>query len=225
MQETPRPRAQHQLPLTRNHLYAMGTLSVCLAAIAFFVGFSLGRGRATVPATAAAPGLVAPEVRTGELEVLLSKVEHASAGDAALGFPAELPRTDPPPPPVDPLAPVPVDVEPAPPPPNPFPAEPRPGGADLAAAPAVSPKPDAAVPTSGWSVEVAEHASESDAARAVETLVAADLAAYRVVALVSGKAVWRVRVGGYGSKEAATAAAPAVASKAGASATKVTPAP
>ncbi|MFN7147693.1 MAG: SPOR domain-containing protein, partial [Myxococcota bacterium] len=77
----------------------------------------------------------------------------------------------------------------------------------------------------GWAIQVAQHADEGDAARNVETLRAAGLEAYRVVALVGGETVWRVRVGGYSSKEVATAAAPGVGSKAGASSTTVTPAP
>ncbi len=221
MQDSPRPRATNQLPLTRNHLYAMGALSLALALLAFFVGFSLGRGKAAAPPPAPASTFVPEEVRTGDLEVLLAKVEQANAGDAALGFPAELPRTEPPPPPVDPTAP---PVEPTP-PPNPFPAESRPGTAALGGPPVATPTVDEGVPTSGWAVEVAEHTSEADASRYVETLRAAGLEAYRVVALVGGKTVWRVRIGGYSSKDAATAAVPAVASKAGASSATVTPAP
>lgn len=222
MQESTRPRATHQLPLTRNHLYAMGALSLALALLAFFVGLSLGRGKAAPPAPAPEARFLSEEARTGELELLLTKVEQARAADEALAFPAELPKSEPPPPPLDPAAPLP---EPAPPPPNPFPPDARPGGAQLAAAPVVTPTVDEGVPTSGWAVEVAQHADEADAARNVETLRAAGLAAYRVVALSGGRAVWRVRVGGYKSKDAATAVTAAVASKAGVASATVTPAP
>lgn len=227
MQDSTRPRATNQLPLTRNHLYAMGALSLALALLAFFVGFSLGRGKAAAPPPVSAESrFLSEEARTGNLEVLLSKVEQARGVEEAMAFPSELPKSDPPPAPVDPNAPPPTEpVEPPPPPPNPFPPEARPGGAQLTTAPVATPTVGEDVPTSGWAVEVAEHAVEDDAARNVETLRAAGLSAYRVVAIVGGRTVWRVRVGGYGGKEAATAAMPAVASKAGVTDVKVTPAP
>src|SRR5688500_5576899 len=131
MQDPTRPRATNQLPLTRNHLYALGALSLALAVLAFFVGFQTGRGKVVAPPVPPVAKLVPEEVARGDLEVLLAGVEQANAGDAPLGFPDELPRALPPV-----LPPAVVDgaaasgaapVEPAPPPPNPFPAEARPG--------------------------------------------------------------------------------------------------
>ena len=81
------------------------------------------------------------------------------------------------------------------------------------------------MPRGGWAIQVAQHADEHDADRYVATLKAAELPAYKVVALVDGKTVWRVRIGGYASKDGATAALAGVASKAGASGATVTPAP
>jgi cell division protein FtsN len=226
-------RANNQLPLTRNHLYAMAALSLSLALLSFFVGYGLGQGKTAAPPPPVASRFIDEEVRSGDLEVLLARVEQAAA-ESALSFPAELPRTDPPPAePAEPAADgemvdAAVDAEPPmppEPPPNPFPVPPRVGSAQLQGEPAVLPSSAAEIPTSGWAVQVGEHASEVDAVRQVEELQAAGLSAYRVVALVGGQTMWRVRVGGYTSKDIASAAAPALASKAGARSTVITPAP
>ncbi|MDP2309270.1 MAG: SPOR domain-containing protein [Pseudomonadota bacterium] len=223
----PHPAGANQLPLSRNHLYALGTLSVALAVLSFFVGFQAGRGQVVAPSAPAVARFVPDEVAAGDLEVLLAGVEQANVGEAPLGFPAELPRTD-----MALVAPpalgeggVLVPVVAPPPPPNPFPAEARPGLVEVGAdAPTVAPsKGD--IPTSGWSIQVAEQPLEEDALRQVETLQAAGLSAYKVVALVNGASVWRIRIGGYSSKDTATAALAGVSSKAGAAGATVTRAP
>ncbi len=220
------PRASHQLPLTRNHLYALGALSLALAVLAFFVGFQTGRGKVVAPPPPPVAQFVPREVVDGDLEVLLAGVEQANVGEVPLGFPAELPRQEEPAPapPVDGAA-LAEPVAPAPPPPNPFPAEARPGSVALAADPDAVKPPAGDIPTSGWSIQVAQHAVEADADRYVATLQAAGLPAYQAVALVDGASVWRVRVGGYASKEAAAAALAGVSSKAGATGATVTRAP
>ncbi len=243
MSDASRPRATAELPLTRNHLYALGALSLALAVLSFFVGFSAGRGRAVAPPSVAVAKLVPDDVRSGDLEVLLAGVEHATAADAALSFPAELPRSEPSAVAVadaaaavadaaaaaarvlgapsaavalDPALPV---LQKA------VPADPRLGAGAVAPGAAVAPAPVGVVPTSGWAVQVGQHADSADADRYVATLKAANLAAYKVVALVDGQATWRVRIGGFSSKEAASAALPGVASKSGAANALVTPAP
>lgn len=233
MKDSMRPAGPHKagatnLPLTRNHLYALGALSLALALLSFFVGFQTGRGQVIASPTPTVTRFVPNEVATGDLEVLLARVEQATVGDTTLGFPAELPRTDVPPVVVAPvLGEGGVLVEPPvpPPEPNPFPVEARPGGASLAPGePEVVPS-TTDLPTSPWAIQVGEQAVESDADRHVETLQAAGLAAYKVVALVGGKTMWRVRIGGYSSKDAATAALSGVSSKAGVAEPTVTRAP
>jgi cell division septation protein DedD len=163
-----------------------------LAVLAFFVGMQVGKTQAP-PAPAAPPvaPLVSDEARTGDLEVLLARVEQAGNRHDPLAFPGELPKTDVPPPPVDPAAP-PVE---APPPVDPFPDAPREGSATVAAGASASVAVDG-VPAGGWAIQVASRDTEADAQALVETLRAAGLAAYRVVALVDGKSAWRVRVRG-----------------------------
>ncbi len=229
MQDT-RPRANNQLPLTRNHLYALGVLSLSMAFLAFFVGYQTGRGKVVAPPPPPVAQFVPDEVAQGDLEVLLAGVEHATAGSAPMGFPAELPRADEkvePPVAVEGAVPgdPPVIVAPPPPLPNPFPSEARPGAVALTGSTAAVPAASADIPTSGWAIQVGELGVEADADRYVETLRAAELSAYKVVALVDGAWVWRVRVGGYSSKEGAAASVAGVASKAGAAEASVIRAP
>lgn len=231
MSDLARAHAGHPLPLTRNHLYALGALSLSLAVLSFLVGLQLGRGDAVPTVAAAPPGLITDEVRTGALEVLLARVEQANASESALRFPEELPHSDPRPVPVDPSQ-VPVEGAPAgePAPVEPvavpldLPAEARPGSASVAGAASVAPTVDQ-VPAGGWAIQVGEFPAEADAARNVETLQAAGLAAYKVVSLVGGQTRWRVRIGGFDSKATATADLGAIASKAGAAEPAVVPAP
>ena len=222
------PPADPQLQLTRGHLYALGSLSLALALLAFFVGLQTGRNEAPPPASPTVSPLVSAEARSGDLEVLLAKVEQANAPAERLAFPAELPKSEPPPtplPPADPAAP-PPPVEPVAAPVDPFPAEAKTGTASVApSVPASMAQPLDGVPASGWAIQVASRADENDAQVLVETLRAAGLAAYRGVALVDGATTWRIRVGGYASKDAATAAMTAVASRAGSTDPRVLPAP
>lgn len=216
------------LTITRAHLTALAVLSIALASLAFIVGFEAGRSQARVvePAAQIQP-LIGEEARTGNLEALLARVEEARGGSTSLTFPSELPATAPPvEPPVGPDgAPLPPAPEVAP--PDPFPDAQRPGSASVAAAPShiSSLSPDPNVAQGGWAVQVATRASEAEAAALVETLRAAGVEAYRIVTLVDGVAAWRVRVGGFASKEAAVAALPDVGRAAGADAATVTKAP
>lgn len=178
------PRPDRPLAITRAHLFALAALSIAMAVLAFFVGVQLGRREAVVepaPAgtTAIAP-LVGEDVRSGDLEVLLTRVEAAQG--ASLTFPSVLPRSE-----------LPVASD--------------------------------GVPTDGWAIEVASRRTAGEAQQLVETLRAADLAAYRLAVLVDGKPEHRVRIGGYGSEASAVAAIPEVKSRAGADHASVAPAP
>lgn len=223
MPELPRPpRATGQLPLTKAHLFAMGALSLAMSALTFFIGLQLGRG--TTP-TEEAPQVVAlldEEARTGDLETLLMRVE-ASRPAETLVFPEVLPKSAPP------LPPLPQEGEeppPAPPPPDPvvMPADPPTGTAELPPG-AGTPAASDGVPTTGWSIQVGTRADPTEARQVVETLRAAGLDAYHVSALVDGRAEHRVRVGGYASESAATAALPEIRGRAGTSTATVTHAP
>lgn len=218
-------RSDRELVLTRGHLFALGALSLALAVLAFFVGLQLGRNEAPVAAVALADPLVREEVRSGDLEVLLGRVEAASRPAAALTFPAELPRTEAPPVAPDPAEPIEAVAAVAP-PPDPFPGDPpRPGSAAIEGVDGAPALPAQEIPKGAWAVQVASRPDEADAAVLVDTLRAAGLAAYRVPALVDGVALWRVRVGGYASKDSAAANLSEVAARSGSTEAVVTQAP
>jgi cell division septation protein DedD len=217
-----RPQPDRQLQLTRNHLFALGAVSLSLAVLAFFVGMQVGKTRAPpVSSTPPVAPLVSEEARTGNLEVLLAKVEQAGSKPDPLAFPGELPKTDAPPAPVDPLAP--PAVAPAT-PADPFPDGAREGAATIPAGPSAVSTADG-VPAGGWAIQVHTRGDAADAQALVETIRAAGLPAYRVEALVEGRSTWRVRVGGFASKEAATSALGEVSGRAGSADAAVTPAP
>jgi cell division protein FtsN len=227
MADLQRPPVERPLAVTRAHLLALGALSLSLAVLSFFVGLQVGRNESPPVAAPPVAPLVSDQARSGDLEVLLANIDQAKSAATPLTFPAELPKTTPPPaaPPADGSAAAASDAPAAAPPVADVPGEEHAGSASVAAGAAVAPAVAEEVPKGGWAVQVATRADEHDAAVLVETLRAAGLPAYHVVALVQGKAAWRVRVGGYGTKEAATAALSAVASKAGADDATVTPAP
>jgi cell division septation protein DedD len=227
MSDVARASAGHPLPITRNHLYALGALSLSLAVLSFLVGLQVGRGNGAPAAAPPPPGLITEEIRSGTLEVLLARVEQAHAAESALRFPEELPQSEPrvtgPDPavlagevPAEPVAPPVPTLD--------LPAEARPGSAAVDGVAAVEPTVEE-LPAGGWAVQVGEYSTEADAVRNVETLKAAGLAAYRIVALVGGETRWRVRIGGFDSKASATANAGAVGAQAGATEPVVVPAP
>lgn len=86
------PRPDRALPLTRGHLFALAAVSVSMSVLSLFIGVSLGRREAPAVAFPEHAPLVGEDVRSGNLEVLLTRVEQR---DAALGlaFPTELPRS------------------------------------------------------------------------------------------------------------------------------------
>lgn len=221
-------RPERELVLTRGHLFALGALSLALAVLSFFVGLQLGRTDAPIATAPAVDPLVREEVRGGDLEVLLARVEAASRPHAELTFPEKLEESDLIPPPVDPSAPVdPAVAAVVAPPVDPFPddATPRVGEAMVAGVVRAPAPVEQQIPAGKWAVQVASRPDEADASVLVDTLRAAGLQAYRVPALVDGQALWRVRVGGYNSKEGATAALGEVSARAGTTDAVVTQAP
>ncbi len=221
------PAADGTLSLTRAHLFALAAMALALAVLAFFVGLQAGRNQtATSVAVIADPPLVGAEARSGNLETLLHGVEQAgrkaSGEGGSLAFPTALEAVVPPPAVV-------LDAEgnPVPPPPveDPFPDAAKAGAAEVPGAPAPAPAPLGAVPSSGWALEVGTRPDARDAQLLVDTLGAAGLPAYAMPAAVGGALQYRIRVGGYANKDAATAAATEVAARAGADAATAVAAP
>jgi cell division septation protein DedD len=200
-----RSRAHRQIWITRSHLVALGLATCCIALLAFLVGLQVGRTQAAAAEVVAeAPLPLTPDVsKEKALEALLREVEVArsSVGPAVgsgpnhaeLTFPELLE-------PVEPALTLPQDTV----------AEPTrsavaapPGDAPAAPTPAAEPE---AAPTSGWSVQIASHPSAAEADAMLEDLKAAGHDAYRVAALVDGQTWYRVRIGGFRSKNRAETA-------------------
>ncbi len=176
------------------------------------------------------------EARAGQLEALLARVElrdkgaTADAGDLRRALEAK---------------PIPLGVGPdgvmiepergpynmkyipaTPPPPDPFPDAPRTAGGAIAPGSAVpAPESLGKVPGDGWAVEVGNYPTVEEARTRVEALTTAGLPAYALPALVASQTSWRVRVGGFPNKDAASGALASVRSRAGASSATVVHAP
>lgn len=87
------PRPDRALALTRAHLFALAALAISMSVLTFFIGIQLGRKQLPAVSAPSAAPLIADEVRSGDLEVLLTRVEQAR-GDASLSFPSDLPRSE-----------------------------------------------------------------------------------------------------------------------------------
>ena len=178
--------------ITRGHLAALGTATLAIALLAFFIGIQVGRNQAETPQEIPADALLPDPAKEDALEALLREVEAAQAAAPPLAFPDTLTEGEAPEPPQEEeeeavettIEPVP-EVKQEPPPPTPS---------------------TAPVPTSGWSVQVASYDNAPDADSRVEKLRERDLKAYRVTALIRGKNWHRVKVGSYPTKDAAAKA-------------------
>lgn len=177
--------------MTRAHLAALALMTVCIAVLSFFVGLKVGQAEQPVGEEPVAAAFLPDPADGDALEALLDEVERArSASDAPgdLGFPEEL-KADELPPPPDASASTRSATA----------AEPATGGAPVAPPSSGS----SAVPASGWAVQIAALESMAEADALVERLSAGGFAAYRVEALVRGETWYRVRVGGYDTREEA----------------------
>ncbi len=205
MPELSRVRPASDTSLTRNRLWVLVGVSLCMSLTTFILGRQIGRQE--IPAAPLPPrdALISEEARTGNLEVLLQKVS-ATEKESHLGFPEELPVSPPPPPPpvIGP------DGQPvaaaAPPPPTVLaPTAPKEGSASIATKGGTDVL--GVAPVKGYAVQVAV-TDKAHAKTLLAELAAKGVDAYAVDAVVDGQKERRVRVGGYPSEEAATAALP-----------------
>ena len=178
--------------ITKGHLAALGTATLAIALLAFFVGIQVGRKQVDTPPAPQADNLLPDPAKEDALEALLREVEAAQAAAPPLAFPDTLTEGE------APKAPdeneeqsVETGVEPVP---------------EVKKDPPPPPPKAAAIPTSGWSVQVASYDNAKDADARVEKLRERELKAYRVTALIRGQNWHRVKVGSYPSKDAAAKA-------------------
>lgn len=206
MPELSRVRPESETSLTRGRLYILVAVSICMSATTFVLGRQIGRQE--MPAAPLPPrdALISEEARTGNLELLLQKVS-LTGKETHLAFPADLPQSPPPPPapvmgpdglPLPTAAALPAAEVLAPPLQKEGEAQITTlGGTDVLGVP----------PLDGFSVQVA--VTDTAGARTLlGELATKGVDGYAIDAIVDGQPERRVRVGGYTSEEAATAALP-----------------
>ena len=197
MSDYARPRNDHQIWITRGHLAALAASTASIAFLAFLVGLQVGqRDDTTADEVATAPTLLPDADRDDALELLLREVELAQAtvspsGDAVpkgrdLAFPAIL---------ADGATKVPSATEPT--------------VATVSVTPPVAapPKaPNSTPPADGWAVQIASFPTVREADARISELADAGHSVYRVAALVDGQTWYRVRIGGFASRDRAESA-------------------
>ncbi len=178
--------------ITKGHLAALGTATLAIALLAFFVGIQVGRTQVDAPSEAVADVVLPDPAKEDALEALLREVEAAQAAAPPLAFPDTLTEGEAPEPPEEKAEEsIETEVDPVP---------------EIKKEPPPPPPKTAPVPKSGWSVQVASYDNANDADARVAKLRERDLKAYRVTALIRGQNWHRVKVGSYSSKDAAAKA-------------------
>ena len=190
--------------LTRGHLWALAVTTCSIAVLTLFIGLHIGRatnGQSTQVADA--DGLIAQQIEQDPLEDLLSRIEAAAADaapEASLSFPAALPEQG---------EPVPVmeapEAEEAPEafvePGEDTPEPPLTSQTEETDDGASEPEVAAEVPTDGWAVQLGAYRTLDEAESRVAELTRDSVAAYRVSALVRGETWYRVKVGGFATRD------------------------
>lgn len=218
MPDLPRAVAPNQIWITRGHLAALAVATTAIAVLAFLVGFEVGRSRAPAPDPALAPSTAAflPDASDQQaLEALLREVERAqqqadpTQAPRDVTFNHDLPQELPPE--------VPTEL--------PALATETAVDGDPSATPLAPTDLGTGAPASGWAVQIASYPGAAEADAHVTALKEQDLAAYRVAALVDGTTWYRVKVGGFSTREAAAAQRDALATSLGLEGLVVSPAP
>ncbi len=203
MAELVRSRKERLIWITRGHLVALGVMSLFIATLAFMVGFKVGsRGVVEEPVAEAPPVLVPDVVEEDALVALLREIEYAQGA-------------------VDPSGELLVDDGPD----MRFPdlltgeegglpsSTAAPGEASLVSVrPSSSPSPVAPkaaatpAPEGGWAVQIASYPTAGEADATIAELDEQGFEAYRVAALVDGATWYRVRLGGFPTRQRADSA-------------------
>lgn len=186
-------QGQREIWITRGHLWALAFVMFFIGVLSFFVGLLYGRSQVSPGTTEASSlALVGADLERDALDELLAKLEAAAVEDlqdGALSFPGTLPEGE---------------VFPAP-----APAEPPEEEEAVVLPGRVVPEPPPEAPEgtdkarSGWAVQLASYTTTEEADAHVLRLVELELDGYRAAAVVRGETRYRVRVGGYRSKDAA----------------------
>jgi len=196
--------------LTKGHLWALAVTTGSIAVLTLFIGLHIGRSTSGLSDQSAdGDGLIAQQIEQDPLEDLLSRIEAAAADaspEAALSFPAALPNQSD----TIPVMEVPEAEEPA----EAFveagdtlPVAPLTSQTDEAAPPESGASGEGSsldsseVPTEGWAVQLGAYRTLSEADDRVAELRRDSVNAYRVAALVRGETWYRVKVGGFATRD------------------------
>ena len=183
---------RREIWITKGHLAALGTATLAIALLAFFVGIQVGRKQVDPPLTPTSDNILPNPEREDALEALLREVESAQAAAPPLAFPETLAKNSAPPAP-EPKEETPVETEVR-------------NSPEPTTVPPPDPPKSAPVPKKGWSVQIASYESSADADARVAKLQEQKLKAYRVAALIRGQNWYRVKVGSFPTKDAAAKA-------------------
>lgn len=187
---TPIHRSREQIYITKSHLFALGSSTLLVVGISFFVGFRAGAAQHKPESNPTMTTLLPEANQQATLEALLRQIEHAQQErpDRAFKFPSELPSNE------------------ARPVPEPPPKEDTPS-----TMPQADPTPLPSAPSGcsaseeGWFVQVHAHDNIDDALSQTAALnERLDVGVHCYTALVNEQVWYRIRVGPYNTESIAT---------------------
>lgn len=187
---TPIQRSREQIYITKSHLFALGTSTLLVVGISFFVGFRAGAAQFEVDPNPNMAQVLPEADQQATLEALLRQIESAQQErpERAFQFPSELPSNEPR---AIPEAP-PKEIAPSTQAhniPEPLPSAPE--GCEAS--------------ESGWFVQVRAHDNITEALEQTAALnERLDVGVHCFTALVDDTTWYRVRVGPYDSENLAS---------------------
>ncbi len=183
------PKRREQIYITRSHIFAISITTLSIAVLTFALGYKTGLSRAAPPPEIVSPPLLPNTEQQDTLEELLRQIEktHEDSRSTDYLFPDEIDA---------PKLPMPEEEKIV----EKTVSEIRPASDNAPANPKLS---DIDVPNDGWAVQISSFPSEAEAQKTITSLKKKELAAYFVVANIEGKNWYRVRIGGYRTKEMA----------------------
>ena len=186
---TPIQRSREQIYITKSHLLALGTSTLLVVGISFFVGFRAGAAQFEPEPNPSISQILPEADQQATLESLLRQIEDAqqSGDERPFQFPSELPSNE-------------AREVPEPPPKEEAPStQPESDPAPIPSAPEGC---KAAEP--GWFVQVRAHSNIDDAlTQTAELNERLDVGVHCFTALVGDTTWYRVRVGPYDTEELA----------------------
>lgn len=184
-------RSREQIFITKSHLFALGTSTILVVLISFFLGFRAGAAQHAPSSSNEPPQLLPDADQQNTLEELLRQIEQAQQErpERTFQFPSELPNND-----SRPVPELPKEVRE----PTQLPAT------NAAPQPKVDTEECSAV-VKGWFVQVHAFQKVEDAIAHTDTLSEKlDVGVHCYTAMVNDTIWYRVRVGPYESESIAS---------------------